>query len=403
MTAVLPQIAPPPELFAPPRFNPEFDLLLACCAGQKTQPASVNWQRFAELAQDHGVVPRVYQNLSGAAATDLFPLQGLYDLNLRKALLLTRELLRICTDFEARGIDVLPYKGPALACQLYGNVAARQFSDLDLLVRLADVQRAQAALQALGYTRSQQLSSRQEAAYLRSGYEYTFDGTLGRNVVELKWAVVPRFYSMALDVDRLFERAVPVEIAGRPLKTLNAEDALLVLCIHAAKHYWSELSWLCDLQRMLEVCDLDWRSIRDRAAHLGIGRILAITFLLANDLLRVDVPQMICADDEARRFAKGLLPGICSRDEHDPASLDYFRAMMRMRERWQDRMRFATRLASTAGPNDWDAIHLPDAMFAFYSGVRVIRIANGLFSGNLLAAKKLDSPEPPEAVLHPPG
>ena len=55
--------------------------------------------------------------------------------NAHRALWLTLELLNIHRHLQTRGLEVLPYKGPVLAETLYGNVAMRQFSDLDLLIR----------------------------------------------------------------------------------------------------------------------------------------------------------------------------------------------------------------------------------------------------------------------------
>jgi len=404
MAAMLPQIALPPEHCLASRFNPEFDLLLACCRGAEVSPLRVNWQRVAELAQDHGVIPRVYEKLCGKIPNaDSVPLRTLYDANVRKAMILTSELLRIYDEFRRRGIDGLPYKGLALAHQLYGDVAARQFSDLDLLVRRADVPRATAVLARLGYERALKLSNRQESAYLCSGYEYTFDGALGQNVIELKWAVAPRFYAIDIDIDRFFERAVEVEIAGKRLKTLCPEDALLVLCIHAARHQWSELSWLCDLSRMQQVCDLDWNSVRERAARLCISRIVATTLLLAHDLLGSSVPEIFPEDSIAQLLCQDLSGKIAFRNEHDPESLSYFRTMLQVRERWQDRARFVTRLLLTPGLGEWNAVRLPDFAFGLYPLVRISRLIRRVSAARRSATKKLDSPEPPEAVLHPPG
>jgi hypothetical protein len=47
--------------------------------------------------------------------------------NAHRALWLTVELLNIHKHRAARGIEVLPYKGPTLAESLYGNVALRSF------------------------------------------------------------------------------------------------------------------------------------------------------------------------------------------------------------------------------------------------------------------------------------
>jgi len=380
MAAVLPQIAPLEEQVAFSRFDPDFSLVLAAARGRGRLPASgVDFQRAAELAQDHGVVPRVFVALCGKiGAAQLEPLRRLYDANVRKAMLLTRELLRIYEAFNGRGIEVLPYKGPALACQLYGDVAARQFSDLDLLVRGGDVQKARAALNDLGYNQARPLTARQESAHLHAGYEYTFDGAPGRNAVELKWAIVPRFYAVDIDIAQFFARAKAVQIADRPLTTLCPEDALLVLCIHAAKHQWSELSWLCDLRQMIYACDLDWYAVRQRASGFGISRIVEITFLLTEELLEIAVPQMRSSDPKARRLVEALAQKIARRNEHDPESSEYFRTMMQVRERWRDKARFLSRLLMTPGPAEWNELMLPDALFGLYPGVRLGRLIKRL-------------------------
>ena len=114
------------------------------------------------------------------------------------------ELLNIHRHLAARGLEVLPYKGPSLAETLYGNVALRQFSDLDLLIRRHDVLKVKAALAELGYEPGLQLTQSAEHAYLKSGYECTFDSVQGRNLVEIKWQILPRFYSIGFAVDDFF-------------------------------------------------------------------------------------------------------------------------------------------------------------------------------------------------------
>jgi hypothetical protein len=375
MAAVLPQMAPP-ERFVAGDFDPEFEFLLACTRGHAPSAGSLDWKRLVELAQDHGVVARVYETLSGKVGeAEIASLRRRYDSNLRKAMLLSRELLRICSAFDGCGIHVLPYKGPALACQLYGDVAARQFSDLDLLVRRVDVERAQAALAQLGYCQPRQFTRRQQAAYSRSGYEYNFDGAIGRNAVELKWAIVPRFYTINFDVDGFFENAVEIQIGGQTLRTLSREDALLVHCVHAAKHQWSELSWLADLGQMGRAWQLDLPAVQKHARRLGISRILHITFLLANELLEVPVPDFFGEDHTARRLGRQFAKTIRARNAYNPESVSYFRAALQSRERTADRARLLGRLMFTPGPGEWDALQLPDAMFPAYPMVRLARLA----------------------------
>jgi hypothetical protein len=60
----------------------------------------------------------------------------------RRNLYLAAEMLRLSGLFRAKGLMVIPYKGPLLALQAYGDFALRQFADLDFAVRQSDLPRA---------------------------------------------------------------------------------------------------------------------------------------------------------------------------------------------------------------------------------------------------------------------
>jgi hypothetical protein len=67
-------------------------------------------------------------------------------------------------------------------------------------------------------------------------------------------------------------------------------------------------------------------------------------------------------------------------EEFDPESVAYFRLMMALRERWQDRVSFCWRLLVTPGSGEWSAVRLPGALFPLYRVVRVCRLAGRLIS-----------------------
>jgi len=49
--------------------------------------------------------------------------------------LCTGELLKLLNLFAAHGIGVIPYKGPTFGSCRLGNLALREFTDLDILVQ----------------------------------------------------------------------------------------------------------------------------------------------------------------------------------------------------------------------------------------------------------------------------
>jgi hypothetical protein len=342
-----------------------------------------DWEEVLRLADLHGTSSVVYQNL--VSWNELVPsavlesLRQRYERNVQKSLFLARELMRILDRTDALGVEVIPYKGIALSEIYYGDIALRQSGDIDLLVRRRDVARIKSAVGELGYTARFTIPKDAEKDYIASGYEWTFDSPGGKNLLELQWALQPRFYAVDFDMDELFERAANATLAGRRVKAFSAEDLLLILAVHAAKHVWGRLLWLCDIAQILKLGNLNWNSVQARAREVGIERILRITLLLAKQLSGMEIPAAIegaiLVDRTAVAFADEVAMNMARGVSYDVEKVSYFRLMMRLRERRTDRLRFVTRLTLTPGPGEWEVMRLPKGLLPLYRVVRLVRLA----------------------------
>jgi len=383
-----------------PAYASEFDLLVACCTNSSSRgPADrireglsspLDWPRLLDLVDHHRVVPQVYGALSALSylvpSQPLNALRSRYQDNARNALWFTAELARILNHLEAGGIKAMPFKGPVLAQTLYGEVTGRQFGDLDILILPADVPKAKGALLALGYQCEPQLRPQDEPAYLASGCGYVFHSPAGRNLLDLQWRIVPRFYSIDFEVADLLKRADEIVVNGCPMRTLRPEDLLLVLCVHAAKHVWTQLSWLCDIAQLAKSRCLDWNAIQDEANRLGIERIVNLNLLLAHKLLGSPLPKPTCHSERSeesvvgrnRETADAILRIIERSTPCDTESLPYFRLMLRLRERRQDQARFLWRLTVTPSVSEWSAVRLPKPLQPLYRLVRLSRLVKRL-------------------------
>jgi hypothetical protein len=220
---------------------------------------------------------------------------------------------------------------------------------------------------------------------VRSGYECAFDGPLGTNLLEMQWAIVPRFFSVDFDVERFFERATLTKIGDHAVKTLCAEDLLLTLCVHGAKHGWVRLCWLRDIASVSQLAGLDWDRVVADAKTPGILRIVGVSLTLAVRLLGLNIPGTV-----TRRIRMdATIPKLCDRvpadipesEEYSTESLGYFRLMMTLRERLSDRLRFGVRLALTPSVGEWDVVNLPGPLFPLYRVVRrLFRLGGRLLS-----------------------
>lgn len=370
----------------------EFDLLLQCCGQRPSSDISngaetffdvCDWNRFINLAEHHGLIPLVYKFFS--SHPEQLPVQHFAELrskyaeNARKSVWFTSELIRVVKHLEAQGIKAVPYKGPALAQILYGDVTARQFGDLDILIRAQDLGTAKNALATTGYRPSFGLNAREESAYISAGYEYPFDGAAGSHLLELQWRILPRFYSVDFDMAGFFQRTEQVRLAGCSVPSLSTDDLLLVLCVHAAKHVWAQVSGLCDIANLARYRRIDWDAAWQRATELGIRRIVALNFLLAQDLLDAALPnpieRWVDKDLTCQILKTELLRIIKSSLYFDTESLAYFRLMIRLRECIADKTRMMRRLIWTPGMGEWSAIRIPGKLSSLYRLVRLARLA----------------------------
>jgi hypothetical protein len=378
-----------------PGLHPEFDLLAACCATtwrptehgniERLLRSELHWEKLLRTAEHHGLTSLLLERLEISSRyvprEVMDELRSIFRLNAYRRLWFAYELGRIVENLRSAGIKVLAHKGPTLSVMLYGDIAQRQFHDLDFLVAPGDVAKATEILHVMGYESDMELEARAEKAYLRSGYERVFHSSHGRNLLEVQWRILPRFYAIDFDMRKVLARSQNIKVGNQLCTVLGSEDLLLALCVHAAKHVWTQMSWLRDITQLTVVRGLDWAFIGREAARLGIRRIVALNFLLADRLFGCGLPKSFEAwsNDPATHALLPELMEIMQRGvAYQTESFAYFRLMMRLRERRRDRMRLLWRLASTPGIGEWKSVRLPGVLFPMYSLVRVGRLAKRL-------------------------
>jgi hypothetical protein len=369
---------------------------------------SIDWQIVLDLADAHGASPLLYQKLSHEK--DLVPssvlemLRRRYQNNVHKSLFLARELARILDCAESVGIELVAYKGVVLAENYYNDMALREAGDIDLFIRKPDVAVMKNAICGLGYTPRNFFPQNFEHAYFESGYECAFDSPAGQNLLELHWALQPHFYAVDYDMEEIFERSVRLTTAGRDVKTPSPEDLLLILSVHAAKHVWEKLIWLCDIAQILRRENLNWDVVLSLARASGILRILQITMLLAHRFMEIPIPVPVEATIRDQYAVRGLVEEIAASviagTLWEEKKISYFRLMMRLRERPADRLRFLARLTFTPGPGEWQFVRLPKILSPFYPAVRVGRLV-ARFAHRSKTNQRLANPpavSPPSSV-----
>jgi hypothetical protein len=382
-------------------FTPEAEMLLLCARAVPVEAArsrfeallsrEVNWELLLESALRHKVMPLLYRGLKSYGA-DSVPadfaarLKDYFYLNAARNLLLEEELGRVLDAFAEGGIPCVPYKGPALAAQLYGDAAYRQFSDLDIFVRKDDALRAGELLRLRGYRREQKLTASQEKAFLKVDCQFMFMREGEPIYLELHWGFTPTYLPVTLDSEGMWGRLESIYIGGTKARAFSAEDLLLILCVNAGKEFWRELQNLCDIAGLIRSRPgLDWERIERCAAKAGARRMLFTSLLLARDLLGTSVHEEVLRSARRERASAAIANEVGriffqdrnkGRDGSSGAGrVSRFLRPSHALDGALARARFYLRLALTPTLEDWTYVKLPYSLRGLYYLTRPVRLA----------------------------
>lgn len=272
------------------RLSPEEALLVRAAGdGRCALPVAdargpLHWERVVGMARWQRLVPLVWELLRQPGVVDDVPevvldelREGTRDATAR-SLSLQFELDRILGVLEREDIPVILLKGAALVECVYPHPGLRPMSDLDLLVRRSDVERAHEIVQPLGYDVGGVRLHRDDQERLATKYDhFPLVRHGGAIVLELHHGLVadrPEY-----DVQGMWERAVPGHRAPAHLLQ-SPEDLALHVAMHFATDRMSRresaLGQLADVVRIADRLPVDWEVVVERARA---GRVADRLFL----------------------------------------------------------------------------------------------------------------------------
>jgi hypothetical protein len=335
--------------------NPQFsaDRLSVCLR------KPFDWSHLLILAEDQGLLALLTKRL-GELGEDVAPSeihQELRDAARAQTLFtlsLTAELFRVLDRFAAPGIEVLLTKGPVLSARCYGDPGLRQYTDLDLVLRNADIERATEAMMALSYDPKIPLQA------IRTGRipgEYVFFQRGTKLLVELHTERTFRYHPKPLSIEKLFERQARVRFDGRDVPALSVEDELILICIHGAKHFWERLMWIADVAALVTHQSVDWNRAILVAREVQAERMLRVGLLLATNVTGAKLPgnvvDKISSDVPAVRVAARIARRLPVVNDEPFGLLERAAFRIRMRGGFPRGIAYLLRLSVSPTEEDW--------------------------------------------------
>lgn len=386
----------------------EIEILL-CCTRAKMEPSHVrrltellddrlDWSYLMRMAGKHSVRPLLYRHLSKycpgkVPVSILGALREQYQGNLQRNLRFTHELCGVLRLIEKEGIHAIPFKGPTLTLATLGNLALREFTDLDVYIHEKDVGRVAALLRERGYHQHFELGRAQEAEFMRYGSEHKFRNKEGDILLEIHWRFESRYFSFLLEPSDLDGRLQTQVLGEHPARVYSPEDQFLVLCVHGAKHVWWCLRWICDLAEVIRVhTPFDWAGLLSRARVSGAERMTLLGIRLAHELLDAPIPEHVLREVTASPALESLVTQVRSQlgaeEDFIPGMMGEVAFHLKAKERKRDKFRYCFRLAVTPTVLDLKLIPLPAVLSPLYFAMRPFRLAAKYCFGRLVSSQR---------------
>lgn len=236
------------------------------------------------------------------------------------------KLLKVTEQFasklEASGVFCITLRGAVDALDLYGDVAARSYSDIDLYVPRSQVDLAWRCAKEYGF--SLYHSDMPKGYYVRNHLNWALVHEDFDVMCDLHWAVDHPFQNVRIDYEGVFKRSSFCEVDGRSIRMPSKEDWLLLSAQHFLKHV-PELSsvvnqeaWLSALSKRYVLkylmdlafffkrdgATLNWRLVQERAKQWEVGEAFYSSLHAASLLSEEPIPDELVA--RAKQFTASI-------------------------------------------------------------------------------------------------
>lgn len=222
--------------------------------------SNMDWKLFLELAMHHRVYPSIYSKLNEIGdpwipSSVIKTLNQAFQRNTFQMLHLSSETEHLSRLFSKHSIRTLFLKGPVLGYDLYGNLSKRTSNDLDILIPIQDLDRMDKLLIENGYVKDDYILTVLNDWKWRH-HHFTYYHPEKSVKIEIHWRLHPG-PSIEPAFNELWERKRVSTMTHEAVYILGKEDLFSFLTTHGARHGWSRLRWLADIDQMARQ-ELDW-------------------------------------------------------------------------------------------------------------------------------------------------
>lgn len=281
---------------------------------QLVEKDGIDWQSFRSSISYHGLAPFAYTSLKGYLS--ILPqalsktLEATYYYSMAHISGLQQKFLEIYDAFENKGIDFISIKGVALLEDLYPEYPVRSSTDVDVLVKEKDLDKAIKILEGQGYSKN--LEGLKESYWRNKQYHFVFvrDKKKGFSpIVELHWDLdYPRYRRRILP--QMFDRLRQADMQDIKVKLLSAEDTFFGLALHQRRFGIAlSLRDVCDTARLLNKykSSFDWDYVLNESKRAKVCSAVFFALCQVKLFFSIDAPEYVWEGLNVSRWKRRMI------------------------------------------------------------------------------------------------
>jgi hypothetical protein len=234
------------------------------------------YDQLIEEIEYYSISAQVYYLLKKQGGLENTPLsfqmrlKKIYQVVLYQNMFIKSQTEQLLKKFEMMGLEVMPIKGVYFAEKYYGHIGARGTSDIDILIRKKDMDKAIGIVKSMGF-------DIEEVAFpdhFHSSFSKITPGSPVYITVEIHWNILKETTSN-FKVGELWDEAVKLE-EYQHVKTLSEYHTFYMMCLHGWRHNLDSPKHFLDIIQMIHMLNdrLNYEDLlRDAKAHQTLKRI----------------------------------------------------------------------------------------------------------------------------------
>lgn len=168
-----------------------------------------------------------------------------YDEALYLNLFIKSELGKILNRFEKFEVEAIPLKGVIFAEKYFGHIGARGTSDIDLLIRPNQLEKAIKSITSLGFIVKEEFIP----FHFHCSFSKKLPGSQIPLTVELHWNLLKE-NSSSLKINEFWEQAKPLP-PYRFIKEFSDYHTFYMICLHGWRHNMDSFKYFIDIIQMI--------------------------------------------------------------------------------------------------------------------------------------------------------